>query len=102
MKIHADIGYTYRVNDSLRSNNLQKVNTSNNYYLKTRLIQNTHANLALFVNYRTLKHEDEVIRDEQSLNSRLQYSQKLFKQKVLIVLRVTISIQVFIIEEFSL
>lgn len=83
-KIFTEIGYKNRVNDSVKNNILQKVNTSNNYYLKTRLIQNTNANLALFVNYRTLKHENEVIKDEQSLNSRLQYSQKLFKQIVLL------------------
>ncbi|MBT8260175.1 MAG: hypothetical protein KJN82_02590, partial [Bacteroidia bacterium] len=84
IKIFTEIGYQNRVNDSVKNNILQKVNTSNNYYLKTRLIQNTNANLALFVNYRTLKSEDEAINDEQSLNSRLQYSQKLFKQIVLL------------------
>src|SRR5690554_1516649 len=39
-KVFAEIGYKYRVNDSLRNNLLQKVNTSNTYYLDSRIIQN--------------------------------------------------------------
>ncbi|PTX63963.1 hypothetical protein C8N46_101573 [Kordia periserrulae] len=78
LKIHAEVGYTYRVNDSLRNNLLQRVNTSNTYYLKSRLIQNKNTQLSLFVNYRTLDQEDETIEDETSLNSRLVYQQRLF------------------------
>ncbi len=59
------------------------MNTSNTVYIKSKLIQNNQTNLALYVNYRTLKSEDKNIENEQSLNSRLQYSQKLFKQIVL-------------------
>ncbi|WP_430410507.1 hypothetical protein [Kordia sp.] len=82
LKIHAEIGYTYRVNDSLRNNNLERVNTSNTYFLRSKLIQNKNTQLSLFVNYRTLKQEDESIENEQSLNSRLVYQQKLFNQIV--------------------
>ena len=82
-KIFVELGYKYRVNDSIKNNILQRVNTSNTYYLKSKLIQNTNTNLGVYVNYRTLKNEDESIDNEQSLNSRLQYSQKLFKQVVL-------------------
>jgi hypothetical protein len=81
-KVFTEIGYKNRVNDSIRNNQLQKVNTSNTYYLKTRLIQNTNTNLSLFANYRTLKSADEAINDEQSINSRLQFNQKLFNQLV--------------------
>ena len=81
-KIFTEFGYKNRVNDSIRNNNLQKVNTSNTFYIDTRLIQNNNTNLALFANYRTLKSEDDAVSDEQSLNSRLQFNQKLFKQIV--------------------
>ncbi|MDO7171005.1 hypothetical protein [Mariniflexile sp. AS56] len=81
-KIFTEIGYKNRVNDSIRNNQLQKVNTSNTLYLNTRLIQNTNTNLALYANYRTLESEDETIDDEQSINSRLQFNQKLFNQLV--------------------
>jgi hypothetical protein len=88
-KIFVELGYKYRVNDSIKNNVLQRVNTSNTYYLKSKLIQNTNTNLGVYVNYRTLKNKDEntstplSTSNEQSLNSRLQYSQKLFKQVVL-------------------
>ena len=76
--VFVEFGYSNRINDSLRANNLQRVNTSNTYYLKSRLIQNNKTNLQLFVNYRKLKAVDASSQDEQSLNSRLNFSQKLF------------------------
>ncbi|WP_034041968.1 hypothetical protein [Wocania ichthyoenteri] len=82
-KVFAEIGYKNRVNDSVRNNELQKVNTSNTFYLDSKLIQNTNTNLSLYANYRTLRSEDDTIDDEQSINSRLQFNQKLFKQILL-------------------
>ena len=81
-KVFAEIGYKYRVNDSIRNNRLEKVNTSNTYYIDSKIIQNKNTNLSLYVNYRTLKSEDQTVEDEQSLNSRLQYSQRFFKQLI--------------------
>ena len=83
-KVFVELGYINRVNDSLRTTQVQRVNTSNTYYLKSRLIQNKTANLQLFVNYRTLKAEDDLSQDEQSLNSRLNYNQRLFNNVVLL------------------
>ncbi|WP_299884205.1 hypothetical protein [uncultured Lacinutrix sp.] len=77
--VFVEIGYKHRVNDSIRNNQLQKVNSSNTYYLDSRLIKNVKTNLSLFVNYRTLTSEDEAIEDEQSLNSRLLYNQQFFQ-----------------------
>ncbi|GAA3595364.1 hypothetical protein Q4Q39_07390 [Flavivirga amylovorans] len=81
-KVFAKIGYKHRVNDSIRNNELQKVNTSNTFYLDSRLVRNENTNLSLYANYRTLKSEDSDIEDERSINSRLQFNQKLFKQIV--------------------
>jgi hypothetical protein len=81
-KVFMEIGYKNRVNDSIRNNQLQKVNTSNTFYLDSRIIQNKNTNLSFYANYRTLKSEDVTIDDEQSINSRLQYSQKFFKRMV--------------------
>ncbi|WP_303318922.1 hypothetical protein Q4Q34_05580 [Flavivirga abyssicola] len=81
-KVFAEIGYKNRVNDSIRNNELQKVNTSNTFYLDSRLVKNENTNLSLYANYRTLKNEDSEIEDERSINSRLQFNQKLFKQIV--------------------
>ncbi len=82
-KVFAEVGYIKRFNDSLRNNSLERVNSSNTYYLKSRLVQNKSTNLQLFVNYRNLKAEDETTQDEQSLNSRLNYNQKLFNNLII-------------------
>ncbi|MBE9488888.1 MAG: hypothetical protein IMY67_01220 [Bacteroidetes bacterium] len=81
-KVFAEVGYKNRVNDSIKNNKLQKVNTSNTYYINSKIIQNDRTNLSLYINYRTLKSEDKSINDEQSLNSRLQYNQRFFKQLI--------------------
>ena len=80
--VYAEVGYRYRVNDSLRNGSLERVNTSNNYYLKSRLINSEKTKLAVFANFRTLKNELEDVPDEQSLNSRVQYTQFLFNRIV--------------------
>ncbi|MFD2543192.1 hypothetical protein ACFSSB_12740 [Lacinutrix gracilariae] len=81
-KIFAKIGYKHRVNDSIVGSNLEKVNTSNTYYIDSRIIQNNNTNLAIYANYRNLDNVDETLDNEESLNSRIQFSQKLFKQMV--------------------
>ncbi|WP_054852137.1 hypothetical protein [Olleya sp. ITB9] len=81
--IYAEVGYKYRVNDSLRNGNLDRVNNSNTYYLDSRLIKNQKTNLSLYVNYRTLKNEDEDQNNENSLNSRLLFSQRFLKNGIL-------------------
>ncbi|TYA70124.1 hypothetical protein [Seonamhaeicola marinus] len=81
-KVFVEIGYKNRVNDSIRNNELQKVNTSNTFYLDSKLIQNKNTNLSIYANYRTLKSEEDNIKDEQSINSRIQFNQKLFKRIV--------------------
>ncbi|KAB1068305.1 hypothetical protein F6U93_06280 [Tamlana haliotis] len=81
-KVFAEVGYIHRINDSIRNNQLEKVNSSNTFYLDSRIVQNKNTNLSLYANYRTLKNEDDTLDDEHSLNSRLQYSQKLFKQMI--------------------
>ncbi len=79
-KIFTEIGYKHRINDSIRNNALQKVNTSNMVYINSQFIKNTNTHLALYANYRTLKNHDENVANEHALNSRLQYNQNLFKQ----------------------
>ncbi|MGB0980759.1 MAG: hypothetical protein ACPGUH_01535 [Winogradskyella sp.] len=82
-KVFAEVGYTKRFNDSLRANKIEGVNGSNTYYLKSRLIQNKKTNLQLFVNYRDLKSKDDTIKNEQSINSRLNFNKKLFNHLII-------------------
>ncbi len=81
-KVFAEIGYKHRVNDSIRNNELLKVSTSNTYYLKSRLLDNKHTNLSVYLNYRKLKTQEESVPDENSLNSRIQFNQKLFDRLI--------------------
>lgn len=81
-KVFAEIGYKYRVNDSIRNGNLQKVNTSNTFYVDSRIIQNTKTNLSVYANYRILKDAKKESNDENSLNSRIIFSQRFFEQLI--------------------
>ncbi len=80
--VFVEVGYINRVNDSLRFNRIEKVNTSQTYYLKSRLIKNKQTDLTLFANYRRLKQEDASLEDDESINSRLNYNQRLFNNIV--------------------
>lgn len=81
-QVFAEVGYRYRVNDSVQHNKLFRVNHSNDYYLKSKLVQNENTQLALFANYRTLHFEDASIEDEENLNTRLLYNQSLWNGMV--------------------
>jgi hypothetical protein len=81
-KVYVELGYLQRSNDSLVNGFLQKVATSNSYYLKSRLIKTDKSDLSLFVNYRNLKFEDENRKNEPSLNSRLLYNDRFFDQLI--------------------
>lgn len=88
-KVFAEVGYRYRVNDSVRSNSLLRVNTSNDYFLKSRLVNSKTTQLSLFANYRELRYENQrmdslrpELEDEKNLNARLVYGQSLWKGNV--------------------
>src|SRR5699024_7704800 len=69
-------------NDSLRTTQLQRVNSSDNYYLKSQVLQSENSKLSVFVNFRDLKNKDPDQENEQSLNSRLRYHQFLFNKVI--------------------
>jgi len=79
-KVFVELGYLQRINDSLQDGIVKRVNTSQSYYLKSKLLQTSKSNLSLFVNYRNLKYIDKTRQDEPSLNSRLLYNDQYFNQ----------------------
>lgn len=81
--VFAELGYRHRVNDSLRMDSVEKVSSSDTYYIKSKIIQNSATDLGVYINYRTLKSVDKAIENEKSLNSRVTFSQQLFSQIVL-------------------
>lgn len=74
--VFLEVGYNYRVTDSVLNNQLQKVSSSNTYFIKSKLVQNKNSDLSVFMNYRTV--QNTINEDEKSLNSRISYGQKLF------------------------
>lgn len=83
-KVFVELGYLQRENDSLQNGLLKKVNTSQSYYLKSKLLQTKKSDLSLFINYRNLKFIDSNRKNEPSLNSRLMYNDKYFNQLMLV------------------
>jgi len=79
-KVYTKFGINFRTNDSVRNDKLTQVNQSKSYYIKSKLIQNKSTNLAVYANYRTVKNT--FFEDNTSLNSRIGYSQRLFKNFV--------------------
>lgn len=81
-KVYVEFGMLQRKNDSLQNGWVQRVNQSNVYYLKSRLLKTDKSDLSLYVNYRNLKFEDTTRPNEPSLNSRLMYNDQFFNQLV--------------------
>lgn len=83
-KVFAEFGYNYRTTDSVQNNNITRVNNANTYFLRSQLIQKKNSNLSLFVNYRTVKHENLNVEStkEKSLNSRLSFRQQLLNSAI--------------------
>ncbi|SHE62240.1 hypothetical protein SAMN05444278_103178 [Psychroflexus salarius] len=77
-KVYSKLSYTFRENDSLRQNKLQRVNSSHNFSLESTLIKQKNTNLSLFGRWRKLQFNQQNIPDETSVNGRLRYTQSLF------------------------
>ncbi|PVW15389.1 hypothetical protein DDV96_08185 [Marixanthomonas spongiae] len=98
--VFVEAGYRHQINDSIHNATLQKVNSSNTYFMKSKLINSDNAQLSVFANYRVLKQEALPSEDstglsettspieqreeqlEKSLNSRIIYSQGLFNNGI--------------------
>ncbi len=79
-KVYVELGYLKRVNDSLINSLLQRVNHSQTYLFKSKLIQTKKADLTLNVNFRTLNYVNPLKEKESSLNSRILYNGRFFSQ----------------------
>lgn len=81
-KVFVELGVLQRQNDSLKNQRIERVNHSTAYYVKSQLIKTEKSNLSMFLNYRTLKYDDSLQKDEPSLNSRIVYSDRYFGQLI--------------------
>ena len=76
------VGYIKRLNDSVQSNQLKRINTSDTYYLNTQVVKNQNSNLSVYANYRVFRPEDEQKAQQKTLNSRLFFGQKFAQNLV--------------------
>lgn len=74
-EVFAEIGYNFRTTDSVVTNEVLRVNAAHTYFLKSRLVKNSKADLSVFMNYRRVNNE--LREDETSLNGRLSYRQRI-------------------------
>ncbi|HEX9151242.1 MAG TPA: hypothetical protein VF842_04125 [Flavobacterium sp.] len=81
-KVFVELGYLRRKNDSLQYGLLQRVNASQTYFLKSKLIQTKKNDLTAYVNYRVFDFTDPTKKKESSLNSRIVYTDRFFNQLI--------------------
>ncbi|TRX23967.1 hypothetical protein [Flavobacterium franklandianum] len=81
-KVFVEFGYFKRANDSLQNGIIQRVNNSQTFALRSKLIQTNKSDLSLFVNYRVLDFVDSAKKKEPSLNSRMIYNDRFFNQLI--------------------
>ena len=81
-KVFVELGFLKRKNDSIQNGLLRSVNSSQTYFLKSKLIQTNKSDLAVYANYRVLDFTDSTKRKEPSLNSRIVYNDRFFNQLI--------------------
>jgi len=81
-KVYVELGYLKRSNDSLQSGIVQRVNASHSFQLRSKLIQNTKSDLAIYANYRVLNFEESNVKKEATLNSRIVYTDRFLGQLI--------------------
>lgn len=81
LKTYVELGYTYRVNDSLQNNVLRNVSNAHSFYVKSQLFKTHTSDLSIYANYRRLKYTETGM-TEPTLNSRISYNDRYFKNLV--------------------
>jgi hypothetical protein len=81
-KVFVELGLLKRTNDSIQNGLLQRVNNSQTYYFKSKLIQTEKSDLSVYANYRVLDFVDSKKEKEPSLNSRIIYNDRFFNQLI--------------------
>jgi len=78
LKTYVEIGYKFRVNDSLQNNVLGNVSNAHSFYVKSQLFKTQTSDLSVYANYRRLKYTDTGL-IEPTLNSRITYNDRYLK-----------------------
>jgi len=81
LKTFIELGYKYRVNDSLQNNMLTNAARSHAIYAKTQLFKTETSDLGIYANYRRIKYH-AINETEGTLNSRITYNDRYFKNLI--------------------
>ncbi|MFV8441071.1 hypothetical protein [Flavobacterium sp. LB2P44] len=80
--VFIELGYLRRTNDSLQNGMIQRVNSSQTFTVKSKLIQNNKSDLSVYANYRILDFVNTTRKRESTLNSRIVYTDRFFNQLI--------------------
>lgn len=78
-KMFIELGYQFRANDSLHNNKLQRTTQANVVYVKSQVFKTKTSDLNVYINYRILDFKKEHLPSENTLNSRISYNDRFFK-----------------------
>lgn len=81
-RMFVEVGYQFRTNDSLQNEALQRVTQSNAFYVKSQLFKTKVSDLNIYANYRILDYQNSILPNENTLNSRIVYNDRFFKDLV--------------------
>lgn len=81
-KVFIELGYLKRTNDSLQKGLIERVNNSQTFVLKSKLIQTKKSELSVYMNYRIFDFVTNTKQKESSLNSRILYNNQFFNQLI--------------------
>ena len=81
-KMYVELGYQFRANDSLQDNRLQRTTQANAFYVKSQVFKTQTSDLNVYANYRILDYKYGNLPTENTLNSRVAYNDRFFKNLI--------------------
>lgn len=81
-KMYIELGYQFRANDSLQDNRLQRTTQANAFYIKSQVFKTKKSDLNVYANYRILDYKYGNLPTENTLNSRIAYNDRFFKNLI--------------------
>ncbi len=75
------LGYKYRINDSLQNNELQRVANAHTWYAQSQLLKKEKQDFNIYTHYRVLQHKDQNP-NEKTLNTRMVYNTRFFDNNI--------------------
>lgn len=74
-----ELGYQFRLNDSLQNNTLNPFSKAHTFYIKSQLIRSETRDLNIYANYRSVRHEEPNKPTANTINSIVTYRDQFFK-----------------------